>query len=131
MVAEQPAIASDAVAAFEQPKTRPTEDHVAREHDGALDGIARKVCANPRHGVVAEQFEAEDPEQGRDDQPGRHVAPEPLPDADRVAITISSRRDKASAFRFAVNVVMYAFCLDYKTEQAHIDFILRTRRQRF
>ena len=34
------------------------------------------------------------------------------------------------AFRFAVNVVMYAFCLDYKTEQAHIDFILRTRRQR-
>jgi hypothetical protein len=25
-------------------------------------------------------------------------------------------------------VVMYALCLDYKTEQAHIDFILRTRR---
>ncbi len=34
------------------------------------------------------------------------------------------------AFRFAVNVVMYAFCLDYKTEQAHIDFIMRTRRAR-
>jgi hypothetical protein len=34
------------------------------------------------------------------------------------------------AFRFAVNVVMYALCLDYKTEQAHIDFILRTRRMR-
>ena len=34
------------------------------------------------------------------------------------------------AFRFAVNVVMYALCLDYKTEQAHIDFILRTRRAR-
>jgi hypothetical protein len=32
------------------------------------------------------------------------------------------------AFRFAVNVVMYALCLDYKTEQAHIDFIMRTRR---
>jgi Domain of unknown function (DUF4159) len=31
-------------------------------------------------------------------------------------------------FRFAVNVVMYALCLDYKTEQAHIDFIMRTRR---
>jgi hypothetical protein len=38
---------------------------------------------------------------------------------------------REQAFRFAVNVVMYAFCLDYKTEQAHIDFILRTRRQRF
>ena len=33
-------------------------------------------------------------------------------------------------FRFAVNAVMYALCLDYKTEQAHIDFILRTRRAR-
>jgi len=32
------------------------------------------------------------------------------------------------SFRFAVNVVMYALCLDYKTEQAHIDFIMRTRR---
>ena len=33
-------------------------------------------------------------------------------------------------FRFAVNLVMYALCLDYKTEQAHIDFIMRTRRAR-
>jgi hypothetical protein len=32
------------------------------------------------------------------------------------------------AFRFGVNLVMYALCLDYKTEQAHIDYILRTRR---
>jgi hypothetical protein len=32
------------------------------------------------------------------------------------------------SFRFAVNLVMYALCLDYKTEQAHIDFIMRTRR---
>ena len=32
------------------------------------------------------------------------------------------------AFRFGVNIVMYALCLDYKTEQAHIDYILRTRR---
>ncbi len=37
---------------------------------------------------------------------------------------------REQAFRFAVNTVMYAFCLDYKTEQAHIDFILRTRRWR-
>jgi hypothetical protein len=38
---------------------------------------------------------------------------------------------REQAFRFAVNIVMYALCLDYKAEQAHIDFILRTRRQRF
>lgn len=37
---------------------------------------------------------------------------------------------REQAFRFAVNVVVYALCLDYKEEQAHIDFILRTRRQR-
>jgi hypothetical protein len=35
---------------------------------------------------------------------------------------------REQAFRFAVNLVMYSLCLDYKTEQAHIDFILRTRR---
>ena len=34
------------------------------------------------------------------------------------------------SFRFAINLVMYALCLDYKTEQAHIDFIMRTRRAR-
>jgi hypothetical protein len=37
---------------------------------------------------------------------------------------------REQAFRLAVNIVMYAFCLDYKAEQAHIDYILRTRRQR-
>jgi hypothetical protein len=37
-------------------------------------------------------------------------------------------QQREMAFRFAVNLVMYALCLDYKTEQAHIDFILRTRR---
>jgi hypothetical protein len=35
---------------------------------------------------------------------------------------------REEAFRLAINVVMYALCLDYKTEQAHIDYILRTRR---
>lgn len=35
---------------------------------------------------------------------------------------------REEAFRMGVNVVMYALCLDYKTEQAHIDYILRTRR---
>jgi hypothetical protein len=37
---------------------------------------------------------------------------------------------REQAFRFAVNIVMYALCLDYKTEQAHIDFIMRRRRVR-
>jgi hypothetical protein len=37
---------------------------------------------------------------------------------------------REQAFRLAVNIVMYAFCLDYKAEQAHIEYILRTRRQR-
>src|SRR3569623_2052354 len=32
---------------------------------------------------------------------------------------------REDAFRFGVNLVMYALCLDYKTEQAHIDYILR------
>src|SRR4029079_17443834 len=35
---------------------------------------------------------------------------------------------REEAFRLAINLVMYALCLDYKTEQAHIDYILPTRR---
>ncbi len=35
---------------------------------------------------------------------------------------------REEAFRVGVNLAMYALCLDYKTEQAHIDYILRTRR---
>lgn len=35
---------------------------------------------------------------------------------------------REQAFRFAVNLVMYALCLDYKQEQAHIEYILRRRR---
>ena len=35
---------------------------------------------------------------------------------------------REDAFRLGINLVMYALCLDYKTEQAHIDYILRTRR---
>lgn len=35
------------------------------------------------------------------------------------------------ALRFAVNITMYALCMDYKQEQAHIEFILRSRRSRF
>ena len=33
---------------------------------------------------------------------------------------------REEAFRVGVNLAMYALCLDYKTEQAHIDYILRT-----
>jgi Domain of unknown function (DUF4159) len=34
------------------------------------------------------------------------------------------------AFRFGVNVAMYALCLDYKTDQVHVPFIMKRRRWR-
>ncbi len=34
------------------------------------------------------------------------------------------------AFRLGVNLVMYALCLDYKTDQVHVPFILKRRRWR-
>lgn len=43
-------------------------------------------------------------------------------------VTPGGDDQREMCFRFAVNLVMYALCLDYKTEQAHIDFIMRTRR---
>ncbi len=35
---------------------------------------------------------------------------------------------REAAFRLGVNVVMYALCLDYKTDQVHVPFIMRRRR---
>jgi hypothetical protein len=39
-------------------------------------------------------------------------------------------RQRETAFRLGVNVVMYALCLDYKTDQVHVPFIMRRRRWR-
>ncbi len=37
-------------------------------------------------------------------------------------------RQRELAFRMGVNLVMYALCLDYKTDQVHVPFIMRRRR---
>lgn len=39
-------------------------------------------------------------------------------------------RQRELAFRLGVNVVMYALCLDYKTDQVHVPYILKRRRWR-
>ena len=39
----------------------------------------------------------------------------------------SDQRERA--FRFGVNVMMYATCLDYKADQVHIPFILKKKRR--
>lgn len=39
-------------------------------------------------------------------------------------------RQRQLAFRMIVNLVMYALCLDYKTDQVHVPFIMRRRRWR-
>jgi hypothetical protein len=37
-------------------------------------------------------------------------------------------RQRELAFRMGVNLVMYALCLDYKTDQVHVPFIMKRRR---
>jgi hypothetical protein len=39
-------------------------------------------------------------------------------------------RQRELAFRLGVNLVMYALCLDYKSDQVHVPFIMRRRRWR-
>lgn len=39
-------------------------------------------------------------------------------------------RQREHAFRLGVNLVMYALCLDYKTDQVHVPFIMRRRKWR-
>jgi hypothetical protein len=38
-------------------------------------------------------------------------------------------RQRERAFRFGVNVVLYATCLDYKSDQVHIPFIMKKKRR--
>ncbi|MCP4499746.1 MAG: DUF4159 domain-containing protein [Deltaproteobacteria bacterium] len=42
----------------------------------------------------------------------------------------NNRQQREKAFRFGVNMLMYATCLDYKADQVHIPFILKKRRRR-
>jgi hypothetical protein len=37
-------------------------------------------------------------------------------------------RQRERAFRLGVNLVMYALCLDYKSDQVHVPFIMKRRR---
>ena len=37
-------------------------------------------------------------------------------------------QQRERAFRFGVNIVMYALCLDYKDDQVHVPFIMKRRR---
>ncbi len=37
-------------------------------------------------------------------------------------------KQRELAFRFGVNLVMYALCLDYKSDQVHVPFIMKRRR---
>lgn len=39
-------------------------------------------------------------------------------------------RQREMAFRLGTNLVMYALCLDYKSDQVHVPFIMRRRRWR-
>lgn len=39
-------------------------------------------------------------------------------------------RQREMAFRFGVNLAMYALCVNYKADQVHIDFILKRRQWR-
>jgi len=39
-------------------------------------------------------------------------------------------RQREMAFRLGTNLAMYALCLDYKTDQVHVPFIMRRRRWR-
>jgi len=41
-----------------------------------------------------------------------------------------SERQREMAFRAGINLVMYALCLDYKSDQVHVEFIMRRRRWR-
>ncbi len=46
-------------------------------------------------------------------------------------VTPGGDHQRELAFRFGVNVIMYALCTNYKSDQVHIPFILKRRRSPF
>lgn len=43
----------------------------------------------------------------------------------RFPVLAGGERQREEAYRFGVNLVMYALCLDYKDDQVHVPFIMR------
>lgn len=43
-------------------------------------------------------------------------------------VTPGGEQQRERAFRFGVNLAMYALCLDYKDDQVHVPFIMKRRR---
>jgi hypothetical protein len=39
-------------------------------------------------------------------------------------------RQREMSFRLGINLVMYALCLDYKSDQVHVEYLMRKRRWR-
>lgn len=48
----------------------------------------------------------------------------------RLVPTPGGERQREMAIRFAVNLLLYGLCLDYKDDQVHLDYLLRKRKWR-
>jgi len=48
----------------------------------------------------------------------------------RLVPTPGGERQREMSIRFAVNLLLYALCLDYKDDQVHLDYLLRKRKWR-
>ena len=47
----------------------------------------------------------------------------------QLPVVPGGERQREMAFRFGINLVMYALCTNYKSDQVHIPFILKRRRR--
>ena len=110
---------------FPQPLQRVAPTHVIFRSFYRLDrAFGRRADAHDLEGVrVGEQFAVL---YSRNDLAGA-LARDPV-GGYALAVVPGGETQREQGFRLAVNLVMYALCLDYKDDHTHVMHLLRTRR---
>ena len=110
---------------FPQPLQRVTPTHVLYRSFYRLERpVGRRADAHELEGIrVGNQFAVL---YGRNDLSGA-LARQAV-GGYALAVVPGGETQREQAFRLAVNIVMYALCLDYKDDHTHVMHLLRTRR---
>lgn len=110
---------------FPQPLQRVAPNHVIFRSFYRLErAFGRRADAHDLEGIrVGEQFAVL---YSRNDLGGA-LARDPV-GGYALAVVPGGETQREQAFRLAVNLVMYALCLDYKDDHTHVMHLLRTRR---
>lgn len=109
----------------DEPLTRLPDDHVIYQSFYLVKGATGRVVVSPRLEAVTHDGRAAIVYSSND--LGGAWARDSLGEWEH-DVRPGGEQQREMSFRLGVNLVMYATCLDYKTDQVHVPFILHRRR---